>query len=311
MNLSEIVAFKSELNKLSAMPVQQYADFEINKITHLVESFSLTAASAEKFAQSRFNIEQTFIEFENQLNELKENIKKEIETAERPWFAESYRLYEQEMIDETAEYILKRQPVITDETKAFYNSRIMRYANWKYPGMILRPGLETYINNMVACDPLYLVDEKHELLTPSMNQYNEVYQRRLRPYVINERHDGEILTRLPNNQFGLILAYNFFNFRPLEVIRQYLTELYEKLRTGGVLVMTINDCDRDKGVMLVEQHFACYTPGNMIVDLAKSIGFEVEFIWNDNGPSTWFEFRRPGELSSLRGGQTLAKIVSK
>jgi SAM-dependent methyltransferase len=311
MKLSELVTFKNELDRLSAVSAQKTADNEINKITHLVGSFALTVPQSEQFEQARSNIIEKFIEFEDQLNELKLSIKKQIEDAERPWFAESYRLYEKEMINETVEYILNRRAVIGDSTKEFYKNRISRYTNWKYPAMFIRPGLEDYVNGMVACDPLYLVDEQYDLLTPIMSQHNELYQQRLRPYVINERQDGEILNRLPNDQFGLIVVYNFFNFRPLEVIRQYLTELYEKLRTGGILVMTINDCDRDKGVILVEQHFACYTPGNMIIDLAKSIGFEVEFVWNDDGPATWIELRRPGELTSLRGGQTLAKIVAK
>lgn len=311
MKLSKLVSFKNELDQLSAVQTQQNADIEINKITHLVESCPLTVNQSGKFERARSLISQKFIEFETQLNELKQSVKQEIEDSERPWFAESYRLYEEEMLFETVEYILNRQPVITEETEIFFKNRLTRYTNWKYPAMIIRPGLKTYFNELVACDPLYIVDEKHELLTPAMNQHNEVYQRRLRPYVINERQDGEILIQLPNKQFGLIFAYNFFNFRPLEVIRRYLIELYEKLRTGGILVMTINDCDRDKGVMLVEQHFACYTPGNMIIDLAKSIGYEVEFVWNDGGPATWLELRRPGELTSLRGGQTLAKVVPK
>jgi len=311
MKLSQLVSFKNELEKLSAIPAHQTADLEVKKITHLVESFPTTASQFDKFEQARLSITEKFVELESQLDELKQSIKKQIEDAERPWFAESYRLYEKEMVFESVDYILNRQPAILDETNEFYKTRITRYTNWKYPAMIIRPGLETHSNYMVDCDPLYLVDEQYDLLTPVINQHSEVYQKRLRPYVINERQDGEILTRLPNNQFGLILAYNFFNFRPLEVIRKYLTELYEKLRTGGVLIMTINDCDRDKGVMLVEQHFACYTPGNMIIDLAKSIGYEVEFVWDDQGPSTWIEFRKPGELISLRGGQTLATIVPK
>lgn len=311
MKLSELIAFKNQLDQLSAIPVQKEADIKINKITHLVEQFPLTVSHSEQINQQRLDITQKFIEFEDHLNELKQSIKKQIEDAERPWFAESYRLYEEEMIFETAEYTLDRRPIIADETKDFYKARISRYTDWKYPAMVIRPGLETYVNDMVACDPLYLVDEKYSLLTPVLDQYNEVYRRRVRPYVINERQEGEILTQLPAGQFGLIFAYNFFNFRPLEVIRQYLVELYQKLRIGGVLIMTINDCDRDKGVMLVEQHFACYTPGNMIIDLAKSIGFELEFSWNDEGPSTWIELRRPGELTSLRGGQTLAKVVPK
>jgi len=77
-----------------------------------------------------------------------------------------------------------------------------------------------------------------------------------------------------------------------------------------MLVLTYNDCDRDKGVRLVEQHFCCYTPGYLVTELTQSVGFDPVFTWNDGGPSTWLELKKPGELTSLRGGQSLAKIVS-
>jgi hypothetical protein len=129
--------------------------------------------------------------------------------------------------------------------------------------------------------------------------------------VVNERHTNSILAKIPNEQFGLCLVYNFFNFRPFEIIKQWLWEIQVKLRPGGILIMTINDCDRDTAVMLVESHFACYTPGYLILDMVQSMGFEVLATWNNDGPMTWIELRKPGELTSLRGGQTLAKIVSK
>jgi SAM-dependent methyltransferase len=177
--------------------------------------------------------------------------------------------------------------------------------------MIIRPGRETYINELLASDPLYLVDENHDLLVPAMSQFNENYQQRLRTYTINERQDQEILGKLPNGQFGLVFAYNFFNFRPFEVFKKYLSEIYQKLRPGGVLALTFNDCDRAKGVMLVEQHFCCYTPGYLVRELAQSLGYEIVFSWSDQGPSTWLELKKPGEFTSVRGGQALAKIIPK
>jgi hypothetical protein len=76
-------------------------------------------------------------------------------------------------------------------------------------------------------------------------------------------------------------------------------------------IITINDCDRDKAVDLVERHFCCYTPGSLVEHMVQSIGFEIEFKWHHDGPSTWLELRRPGQLHTLRGGQTLAKILPK
>jgi SAM-dependent methyltransferase len=144
-----------------------------------------------------------------------------------------------------------------------------------------------------------------------LESFNEGYRRRLRPYTILERQDGEILANLPDNQFGFIFAYNFFNFKPFEVIRKYLKEMHTKLRPGGVLAMSFNDCDSSKGVDLVERHFCCYTPGYLIIELANSIGYQLIFTQNDGGPSTWVEFQKSGTITSLRAGQALAKILPK
>lgn len=310
MKLSELVNFRNELDKLSALPTQKSADIEISKITHLIGSFESTVDNLKDFELSRNAINNTFFLFEQQLNELKQQIKKQIEELERPYFQESYRLYDG-IVNETNEYILNRRMSISDNSRSFIQGRLARYASWKYPGMIIRPGLESYIKNMVMYDPLYLIDQDHELLVPAIADFTLDYQRRLRPYVINERLNDPILSQIPNEQFGICFAYNYFNFKPFEVFRKYIIEIYNKLKPGGILAFTFNDCDRDKGVMLVEKHFSSYTPGSLIKDMAKTIGYEIEFEWHDNGPWTWLELRKPGELSSLRGGQTLARIVPK
>ena len=313
MKLSDLVNYQMELNAMSAVSIGQQADIDLEKITYLVgQQHSIQLAEHANTLQSRHKeIQHSFNAFENNLNELKSELKQLIETTEKPWFAESYRLYEQEMIHESTDYILNRRPTITAETERFYCTRIMRYNSWHHPAMIIRPGREPYINHLLASDPLYLVDESHDLLQPAVSQFNEQYQQRLRTYAINERSGEEILGKLPNGQFGLVFAYNFFNFRPFEIIRTYLEEIYQKLKPGGVLAMTFNDCDRAKGVMLVEQHFCCYTPGYLVRELAQSLGYQIAFSWTDQGPTTWLELQKPGNFVSLRGGQALAKIIPK
>jgi len=312
MKLSDLVNYQMELDAMSAVSTRQQADIDLEKITYIVAHESIQLGEHANTLQHKHKeIQQTFDEFETLLNQLKAELKQLIVDTEKPWFAESYRLYEQEMIHESTEYVLNRRPNITDETQQFYSTRIMRYNNWHHPAMIIRPGKEIYINNLLASDPLYLVDESHDLLQPAISQFNPLYQQRLRPYSINERNSNKILYKLPDEQFGIVLAYNFFNFKPFEIIRKYLAEIYQKLRPGGILAMTFNDCDRAKGVMLVERHFCCYTPGYLVRELAQSLGYEVEFSWTDQGPTTWLELRKPGNFISLRGGQALAKIIPK
>jgi SAM-dependent methyltransferase len=312
MKLSDLVNYKNVIDNMSVLSLEKTLHMEISKITNVVDSQSI---QIQDFAVSLENkqqqIRKSFLEFENELDALKHELAEQICTAEKPWLAESYRLYDQEMRNETLADIKFRSPELAPETAFFYQSRIMRYAGWKHTAMIVRPGFESFATHLVSCDPLYLVDVNHDFFQPCLDLFNEAYQQRLRTYMVNEREDEKILQRLPDAQFGLILAYNFFNYRPVEVVKQWLMEFYDKMRPGGMLLMTINDCDRAKGVMLVEQHFCCYTSGSMIQELARSIGFECEFVWHNNGPSTWIELQKPGAWSSIRGGQALAKILPK
>jgi hypothetical protein len=312
MILSELVHYRNQLNTIDVSGIKTSADRELAKVLYLVnlkESFSKKIES--NLDGSQQTIASSFNNFESIIDNLKASVNQQIAEKEKPWFQESYRLYEEEMCSDPTEYILNRRPVISEETDAFYRQRIVKYSDWRYPAMLLRPGTETFVNNIVACDPLYLVDESHDLLTPALESFPEGYQRRLRPYAVNERQDGEIMGKLPDNQFGFIFAYNFFNFKPFEVIRKYLKEMHTKLRPGGVLAMSFNDCDSSKGVELVERHFCCYTPGYLIIELARSIGYQLVFTWSDDGPSTWVEFQKPGTLTSLRAGQALAKVLPK
>ena len=312
MKLSELIAFRNQLNAMSSKPIKLDADHALDQITYLVGTQEVVlGASVQELNNTHHDISQAFNNFENVLDKLKAQVNVLINKTEQPWFQESYRLYEQDMVNETAEYILNRKLNISADTIEFYKVRLSKHTNWHYPAMVIRPGVDPYIHEILACDPLYIVDESYELLVPTLEQFNEHYQRRLRPYVINERKDKDILNKLPNEQFGLVFAFNYFNFKPFELIKQYLAEIYNKLKPGGMLIMTINDCDRENGVLLVEQHFCCYTPGYLVLELAQSLGFEISFTWTDGGSSMWIEIRKPGELDSLRGGQTLAKPVAK
>jgi len=312
MRLSELVNYKNLLDTMSAVSTARQADLDLEKITHVVSTADI---QLEQFGtvltQRQTEVVVALDQFESDLMSLKQHLSELITTTEKPWFSESYRLYEHEMLHETAEYILNRRAEISADTEQFYRTRLTRYNGWQHAAMIIRPGHEPFIHELLAADPLYLVDESHDLLEPAVQQFNPQYQQRLRPYTIQERSGEPILQALPKGQFGLIFAYNFFNFKPFEVLRQYLIEIYQKLRPGGVLAMTFNDCDRAKAVMLVEQHYCCYTPGYLVRELAQSLGYEISFSWTDQGPSTWLELRRPGQVSTLRGGQALAKILPK
>ena len=303
--LSDLVNFKNQLDLLSTNTVQDDSNKELDKITHL---FSLENYD-NLLEQRKFDIQQSFDAFELELEKLKDIVKQEISVLEKPEFQKSYILYEGEF-GNSADYILNLRKHKIPNPELF-QARLSRYIDWQHSAMIIRPGIENFIDSMVALDPLYLVDLSHDYLAPALSKFNNQYQNRLRTYAVKEDLDQEILGQIPNDQFAVCFAYNYFNFRPFEILKKYLDEIYQKLTPGGVFIMTFNDCDRASAVQLVENFYCCYTPGYLVRELAVSMGYEIEYSWNDPGPTTWLELKKPGTLTSLKGGQTLAKVLPK
>lgn len=250
-------------------------------------------------------------QFDQEITTMLDTLLAQIQALEPQYLAQSYQWYERAHVRDTVEYVLDRRFSLRDETRDYIQSRIQAHSDYHHAGLIIRPGLEDWIEHMVACDPLYVVDTSHDLFQPAKQRFNPLYQNRLRYYAINESSDQPMLDCLPDQQIGFCLAYNFFHYKPFEIMRAYLREIYQKLRPGGVLAMTYNDCDRKGAVELAERSFTCYTPGRMVLAICESVGFRIEQNYRVDAAVNWVEMRRPGQITSLRGGQTLAKIVAK
>lgn len=303
MKLSDIVFLKNQLDKLSSVPVRDTANHELQEITYLADTLN----------KKRQDICDAFDKFEFELNSLKTKLDKDIKELEPQLFQDSYKSYKGVIdweLTQDSDFVHKLRDSKNVDLDLFH-SRIKLYADWKQSAMIIRPGSGSFIEDMVGFDPLYIVDLSHNLLLSTLSKFNEQYQNRLRSYTITESFDNEILGRIPNNQFSLCLVYDYLDYRPFELIQKYLIEVYRKLKPGGVFIMTFNDCDRVTAVQLAEINNRSYTPGCLVKNLATTIGYEILFTNKTDKAATWIELKKPGVLTSLKGGQTLAKIVSK
>ena len=311
MKLSDTVA---RLNLLDSLDVENEcarATGMLDHITHVVtEHATPYQNTSNNIIKTHNELINNIIKFSSQINSLKEELRSEIFQHEPEYLANSLQVYREEMIHDTPDAILNRRMRIDDEDDLMLRSRLKNLTDWRLPGMIIRPGVETYIEDMVPLDPLYVVDHDSELMRPAVSKFTAEYQRRLREYVINDWADGPILDRLPNNQFGTIFAYHYFNHKPMPVICKFLTEFYQKLRPGGSVLMTYNNCDRAHGVIRAEHVWMLYTPRRLIEQHATELGFELTTAYDGKGDVSWIEFRKPGDIVSLRGGQTLAKIIA-
>ena len=312
MKLSNLVGYLNLLNSDALTPDFHMAIRRFDEIRHVVENHSVQVDQhSHAFCQQIDNIKQEFVKANTSLEDLKHALSEQISQLESEQYQQSQALYEQEMCFETNEYILNRRLAIDPETKMQLTGRLLQYTDWRLPGMILRPGLEKFVEDLVPLDPLYLVDQHDELLLPALSNFTPEYRRRLRPYIINDYENSkDPLWQLPVNQFGLIFAYNYFNYKPIKVIKAYLHSIMDKLRPGGVAIFTFNDCDFQHGVALAEKNFMCYTPRKAILSLSNEIGFDTLSVNQGTGDVTWIEIQKPGDIDSIRGGQSLAKIIA-
>ena len=312
MKLSELVRY---LNYLDQDLLLENLDSTMSQSETLLASVIRQPAALPSFnsdLESDFlKIKDSVAQFTGTINTLKQHIKKQVLEQEPAMYAQSHSLYEDSMIYETNEHVLNRKLNVTDKQREELAGRIKRHTDWRWPGLLFRPGSDTFIEDMVPLDPLYLIDQNEELLQPAVAKFEPSYQRRLRQYIVDDRQPGPILKSIPNNQFGFVFANMFFNFKPLSLVNKYLGEIYQKMRPGGTLIFTYNECDSWQGVDLAERNFMCYTPGHQIRMHAESLGFIVERNITDPANAAWFELIKPGELESIRGGQALAKIRPK
>ena len=312
MKLSSLIAYKNLLEEMIPLDTVPLAHDKLAPVLYTVQSNEVQFANLTEQLETDYrSVLEKLDQFDQTAEKIKNQIDSLINLNESVYYENSSELYRQMMQCDSNEYILNRQQSLTVEIKELIIARLQRHGDWHHAGMIVRPGHEDWINLLVGCDPLYLVDTNKELLDPAVLRFNDQYQHRLRTYEADESSTDAILKQLPQEQFAFCLVYNFFNFKPMEIVTRYLFELYHKLKPGGTIALTINDCDRAGAVKLAESGFKCYTPKQAVIEHCQGLGFELTTSFHIDAASTWLEFQRPGELTSLRGGQALAQIFSR
>ena len=312
MKLSTIIAFRNQLESMIPIDTATLVHDKLAPILNQIEVNEFQSPElTQQLRNDYFEVIEKLSEFEDTISRVQDTVDLTIANLETSYYQESQVLYQQMMDHDSIEHVLNRRLIITESAKSFITARIQMHGDWRHAGMIIRPGHEDWINLLVGCDPLYLVDTDTELLQPAVLRYNDQYQRRLRTYAVDERANYSMLNKLPGQQFAFCLIYNFFNFKPINVIAQYLLELYEKCKPGGTVAFTFYDGDRAGAVALSERHYCFYTPGRKIYQYITDLGFQITQKYAIDSACIWVELQKPGALTTVRGGQALAEIYSK
>jgi hypothetical protein len=310
MILSDLVGY---LNHLDTLGVESAAGVsaELASISYVIKTSQIQFPQlTDELLATQDQVKLYLQQYDQTLHNIRQHIQELIKQNESVYFDTSTKIY-QYMQNQSVRYIQKRVRPIDPAKKLQLRGRLQTYTDWKYAGLVIRPYHSPWIEDLVALDPMYFVDTHKGLMYPVTGQFPPEYQRRLRCYVIDEFSNRPIFEALPQQQFGFVYSFDYFNFRPLEVIKKYLSEIFGLLSNGGTFFFSFNDCDRQGGVVWAEKHFCCYTPARLIYEHAVEVGYEIVRKEIVDAASTWVELKKPGQLTSIRGGQCLAGIFKK
>lgn len=317
MELSKLLYYVEHIQRILPKGGDNLLSREYDPIIHYVENHDLCQPNhLQSLKNARDLIKQGLEEFDIALDDIDAWVKQESTSLQHDLLAQSYSIYE-DMTSRSNSYlyqadaVLNNRAPLSEEMRKFVYSRLAIRNTWKDAALIIRPGLEDWIENMVSFDPLYVFDHYQDLLEPAQKKFNQKYNSRVRWCVGNDHDERGIFHAIPDVQIGFCFAWHFFYWKPFEIIRQYLKELYTKLTPGGILAFTFNDGDRFGGADNAERACGCFVPGSMLRSFGESIGYETVLYHELDRATTWIEFRKPGNRVSIKGGQSIAKIIPK
>ena len=308
MKLSELVAYRDKLRK-----------HDINTFNSMnTQIFDLLQAEIEDpeyltlFTEHRNKIMRKIDKFKADHLDYDHKLTEQIHAEEKSYLVDSEERFKLNINNETIREKGQRLLEIQPDTKEYLETRIDHYARWDQAGLQICPSHGNLTHTLVSLDPLYLIDFSDILIKPVRDQFKEQYRNRLRSYQMPKFNKQQpLFSRLPQQQFGFILAYNFFDNMPISVIQATLKECYELLKPGGTMLFTFNDCDLPHNILLVEQGWKYYTPGRLVRHYLENTGFTVLKHFKESYGMAWFEVEKPGQLDSIKGGQTLASVHKK
>jgi SAM-dependent methyltransferase len=313
MKLHELINFRNSLQTAIDLESMAYV-IEKNKQNLKTVSYGVN----EEYQKSIDNIISKYDQIQKDLSTplidakiLLDEIQKKITELSSKFFEKNYDLEmsfpDNDMLPQNIRNYRHWRRIrmdIDDSPDKHLLSRIYLHSNFKYPALEIGCRDGEYTQYLIASDPLYIADVHQEFLASAVEHYHDQYKSRVRKYLIKDNK----IDNLPFNQFNFIFSYNFFNYLSFDSIKQWMLSAYQWLRPGGVILFTYNNSDIGVGAAYAESCFMSYVPRSMLVPMCESIGFEL-IDHRDYDPNiSWVEFRKPGELKTIKASQALGEI---
>jgi SAM-dependent methyltransferase len=167
------------------------------------------------------------------------------------------------------------------------------YSDWRWAGIELNPSNGILTSSMLACDPLYIYKGNVVDTDNVKNKFNSFFAEKRLMFCDHFHH-------LPQQQLGLAVSINCYEFWPLDPIKQEMQNVYKALRPGGHYIFTYNDCEKMAGLDFCTNDYRAYNTQTLMSNMVYGLGFDIvkEQCYRD--AQTWMVVKKPGDLTSQK-----------
>lgn len=311
MKLSRLVEYRNYIANLDLKKIKEKSSKSTNEILNRInEQYADLDNQVNKLDSIQQSIFANVDKFNQNLSDIRSALDKQILSLADHYDQQSRELFEA-MRNDSSDWILQRKKNLSNQDTDFFVKRSTLYSNWTYPTLVFRPAHTPFLSSIVDGFPTYYVDRDLDLINPAVNQFPPEFANRVRSYTVDEYNTQKpLLDKLPKGQYGLVSAFYYFDFKPEYIIKRYLEEVFDLLRPGGAFLLTINDCDYPGSAVLAENNYCCYISGLKFKATATELGYKIITEHHHTNGIHWYELEKPGELTTLKGGQTMAKLIS-
>lgn len=325
MTLTQLVDLKKRLEYFTTASLQSTAknlSIEVNSWSNLATNGQIKE-SLDFFVRTFASIDANSLSLNTIKTDLLDLVSQEITNLSSKFLTLGYEIDGQKVLELTPNADVDRKfrkIEVSSEFAEELGSRIRQFTDWKYPCVEIGPGDGFWTDNLVGSDPLYLVDIHKEYLDSTVNKYNDIYKRRIRPYLIGPESGKSYLNLdfLPDNQIGFIFSWAVFDYIPYEQIKIYLASCVKSLRPGGVMLFSYNDCDIIKCAAAAEGGQRSWMTKSLLSKIFNELDVECLGFHSrsdlDKGLDlyqNWVEIKKPGNLFSIKTHQPLSSIHTR
>jgi len=282
MNLLEYIKERELLDKLNTNAIHE----NYNAIREIYRKTSIEHSdlTLDSFTHCMKFVDE---EIANTNKKLQDIFYKKIQP---PRLKQSYKNYERTKKHKDIEII--PDDFWRDELKDLIMSKIKKNIDFQFPGCEIGPRSTFWTRDLVGMDPLFLVGPDLSPIEHVKSQFNDIYQRRIRIYQLENTN----FSYLPQRAFSFVFSWHHFEFLPYDIIDQYLLGIFDILRPGGTAIISYADCLLEKPAQQFEEKHYCYMTRELMEGLANKNGFDVIEESNYQFRLSWIIIRKPGKL---------------